>query len=105
MNNFEKLQSMSVDELAKWLDEYGQFDTAPWMTWWNDNYCEQCESITVKITEEDKLKNHISCLRDEFECAYCEINDNKCKFFPEMEDMPDNVEIIKLWLEEEYTTK
>ena len=30
MNNFEKLQSMSVEELATWLDKYVSYDDGPW---------------------------------------------------------------------------
>jgi hypothetical protein len=97
-SNFESLKSMSVDEFAEWLDKNGSFDDSPWLNSFNEKYCEKCESVTVKITEEEKLKNHISCLRDEFECTYCEVY-NKCRYFENMDDVPDNREMIKLWLE------
>ena len=29
MNNYEYLKSLTIDELADWLDKYGQFDGAP----------------------------------------------------------------------------
>jgi hypothetical protein len=29
MNNFEYLKLLAVDELAAWLDKYGQFDGVP----------------------------------------------------------------------------
>ena len=40
MTNFQHLQSISIDELAKWLDEYGQFDNSPWSTWFAEKYCD-----------------------------------------------------------------
>ena len=34
----------------------------------------------------------------EFPCSYCELNGN-CKFFPDLDEAPDNKMIIKMWLE------
>ena len=45
MNNFEKLQLMSVEELAKWLDEHRQYDHSPWSLWFDQKYCKNCEAI------------------------------------------------------------
>lgn len=78
MNNFEKLKQMSVNEFAEWLDEYGNFDTSPWMKWFDETYCANCEII---ITHP----------------IYCEL-EKKCKFFPDMKEPPDTLEIIKMWL-------
>lgn len=36
----------------------------------------------------------------EFPCSYCELNGN-CKFFPDLDEVPDNKKIIKMWLETE----
>ena len=84
MNNFEKIKSMSVDELTKYFDDYMMFGCCPWDTWFDNNYCKKCESI----------------IREGSEYAYCELCDN-CKFFQDMKDVPDNKQIIKMWLENE----
>ena len=40
----------------------------------------------------------------DMECAYCELIDEagckKCRFFPEMNDVPDNKQVIEMWLKE-----
>lgn len=88
--NFEKMKSMSVDQLAEWLDKYLAFDDAPHMVWFNEKYCNNCESIMC----------HYEDSTYEFPYAYCELN-NKCKFFPEMDEVPGSVEIVKMWLNSE----
>lgn len=88
---FEKIKLMDIDEFAEWLDENGQFDGSPWSAWWDKTYCKNCESIMC----------HYEGSELEFPCAWCEINENKCKFFPEMDDVPDSKEIVKMWLESE----
>ena len=35
----------------------------------------------------------------EVDCTYCELN-NHCKFFPQIAEIPDNKEVIKMWLNE-----
>lgn len=90
MNNLEKLQSMSIEDLAKWLDENGKFDTAPWTIWFDRKYCSNCESIMC----------HYEDSTHEFPCAWCELNDG-CKFLPDAKGMPSNLETIKMWLEVE----
>lgn len=90
MNNFEKLKSMSVDELAEWLDKNGIIDNSPWMEDFNKKYCNNCESVMCKYEDGNR----------EFPCSYCEIYD-KCKFFNELNEVPNNKEIIKMWLESE----
>ena len=105
MNNFKRIQSMTVDELAEWLDENGQFDSAPWSEWFSKKYCNNCESIKCKYADtEEKLGITKFSYSGEIECAYCELEKN-CRFFPELDDVPDNREVIKLWLEEEADEK
>ena len=87
---FEKIQLMNIEEFAEWLNEYGQFDGSPWIKWWDEHYCKNCESI---------MCHHKDSIY-EFPCCWCELHD-KCKFFPEMDEVPDNKEIIKMWLESE----
>ena len=37
---------------------------------------------------------------ERFPCSYCELNGN-CKFFPNLDETPDNKRITKMWLESE----
>lgn len=83
MNNFKNFQSMTIDELADWLDEYGDFDNAPWNTWWDKNYCSQCEPVDAGWTKD---------------YAWCECN-GKCRYFQDMDEVPDHKQVIKMWLE------
>lgn len=88
MNNFEKFKLMNVDELADWIDKHGQFDNSPWMEWFDKTYCKNCESIMSSISKWNNI---------EVPCSYCELND-KCKFFPDLDYIPDNKDIIEMWL-------
>ena len=100
MNNFERLTSMSLEDLAEWLDKNGSFDDSPWLNSFNEKYCEKCEPIECQYTDA-KEKLGITPFYDEtIECAYCEIY-NKCRYFENAEEAPDNLEMIKLWLEAE----
>ena len=85
MNIFESIKQMDIDEFVEWLDKCSYTDYAPWIRWWDDNHCRQCESIFF----------------EDHEYAWCELNDGKCKFYPDMETMPDIKDIIKMWLESE----
>ena len=38
MTNFTKFKIMTVDELADFLDKFGQFDCSPWSKWFGRNY-------------------------------------------------------------------
>lgn len=90
MNNWVKLKNMSTEDFAEWLDKYGMFDNSPWMIWFDKQYCSNCESIMC----------HYEDSTHEFPCSYCEWNGN-CKFFPDLDESPDNKMIIKMWLESE----
>lgn len=90
MTNFERFASMTIDELADWLDEYATFDQAPHMLWFTETYCENCPAVMVESEASDR----------EFLCSWCEL-EKKCKFFPGREEVPNNRDIIKLWLEKE----
>lgn len=91
MTRFEEFKKMDIDQFAEWVDEYGQFDDSPWLTWWDETYCQKCESVMCHYPDSDH----------EFPCSWCEVNNYKCKFFPEMDKQPDSKEIVKLWLESE----
>lgn len=83
MNNFKNFQSMTMEELIDWLDEYGDFDNAPWNKHFDDNYCKKCEPIVGHYGGE---------------YAPCEFT-NKCVFFEDMDEVPDHKQVIKMWLE------
>ena len=87
MTNYEMLKNMSIDELVEWIDKYASFDDTPHWSFWDKNYCNKCESIT--LIGDDEYKK---------EYAYCELNDN-CRFFKEMKETPSHKQIIKMWLE------
>ena len=88
MTNIEKLQAMSLDEFSFWLDKNGLFDYSPWMNWFDEEYCKNCEY------EKIAMGNGKTCL-----CAYCEIHEH-CRFFPDV-PTPANYDIIKMWLQRE----
>lgn len=96
MNNFEKLKSFDMDQLADWLAEHSQYDHSPWSEWFDKKYCKNCESIICRHEDTEKMLG----LKPFFECAYCEVYD-KCKFFADADDVPDEKETIKMWLESE----
>lgn len=101
MNNFEKLQSMSIDELATWLDKNGIIDNSPWFEDFNSKYCANCESVMCKYEDVEKTLGFKPLIwDDEIECGYCEVY-GKCRYFEDMDDVPDGVEMVKLWLEAE----
>lgn len=91
MTNFENIKAMSIDEFAEWLAKYESWEDTPWIQWFNDNYCDKCELETGTMVDTGK----------EMLFAWCELHE-KCKFFPDLEDIPDDKEIIKMWLEAEY---
>lgn len=89
MTAFQNFKSMTIDELAEWLDKYGDFDAAPWMEWFDKNYCNKCEGVNVT-----------NGMYHTYEYAWCELH-NKCKFFQDMNDVPDSKQTVKMWLESE----
>ena len=92
MKIFDSIINKNIDELAEWLDEHCDFDGALWWKWCDKNYCGECEPIESEST--NVFGYPIG------ECAYCEINGN-CRFFKEMEEIPNSKQIIKMWLESE----
>ena len=91
MTNYEKLTYMSLDEVAQWLDKYGDFDGSTWMGWFDKKYCDSCSGISVTVPAFNNK---------EMECSFCEL-EHRCKFFPDKDNVISNTEIIKLWLEAE----
>lgn len=88
MTIFESIQSKNIEEFAEWLDEYGAFDGSDWMNWFDDNFCKKCEP-------------EIACVEGfhgEREFGWCELHDG-CRFIEGSKEVPDNKQIIKMWLE------
>ena len=101
MTNFEKIKAMDVNSLASWLDKNGIIDTSPWMEHFNSKYCNNCESIMCKYEDAEEAIGFKPCFSDdEIECAYCEVY-KKCRYFEDRDEVPDGVEMVKLWLEAE----
>jgi len=94
MTNFERIKSMTIDEMAEWLDKNLVFDGSEAMTRFNERYCSKCEPIVGKPESFNK----------EVEYCYCELED-KCKFFPNEDGSPSFAFICKLWLMEEEKKK
>lgn len=97
MTIYDKFINSSKEALAEWLDEHGMFDDSPWMKWFDNNYCQKCESEIIKRAD-SKLKlgfelKYVS----QTECSYCEVYKH-CRFFPDKKEVPSNKEIIEMWL-------
>ena len=88
MTNFENLKNMNIDEFAEWIKDHGQFDSSPWMEWFDTNYCKKCKPIMY----------HNKNSTIEFPVSWCELN-KECVFFPDMKQAPGLKDIIKMWLE------
>ena len=99
MNNFEKIKNMSFEEFAEWLYEHGMVDNTPWTKWFNETYCDKCESIIIKAEEVEEVLGIKPFYNEEYNCDYCEVYEDCCKFFPE--GYPSNKDIIKMWLKVE----
>jgi hypothetical protein len=97
----EKFKAMTLEELAEWLDENGMFDNSPWSNWFNDSYCAKCETVKCKYKDAEKTLGFTPYLfgsySGDLDCAYCEL-EHKCRFFPGLDDIPSNLEIIGMWL-------
>ena len=91
MKMIDKIKSKSLDEFAEWLDRYDScYRDSPWMNWWNKKYCDNCPSEIGRFEGSNR----------DVEFCWCELYD-KCKFFQDMDKIPNNKEMIKMWLESE----
>lgn len=90
MTNFEKIKNMNIDELAAWLNKFIVCDDTPWISWFDNTYCKNCEPEMAQIVGEDRW----------IHCGWCELN-GKCKFFQELDDIPGGEDIVKMWLDKE----
>lgn len=87
MNNFERLKSMSVEELTEWLDKHIQFCASPWCRWFDTKYCKNYEPIMCNYPNSEF----------QFPCAWCELNE-KCKYFSEVDGQPKTRDFVKMLL-------
>lgn len=90
MTIFEKINSMNIDEMASWLSCLSYYDDTLWLSWWEDTFCKDCYAEMVQIEEGKWIP-----------CTWCELND-KCRCFPEIDDIPSDEDVIRMWLESEY---
>ena len=93
MTVFDSIKNKNIDELVDWIDKYIDFDTAPYWKFWDKNYCSKCEPLIASNDEYNKM-----------EFAYCEVNNN-CRYFKDMEEIPNRKQTIKMWLESECDAK
>lgn len=100
MTNFDKLKNMTAEELAEFIDKHGIYDDTPWMNWFYETYCNNCESIIVGAEDAEEILGIKPFYNEEYECAHCEVYEDCCKFFPNR-CPPNNRDIIKMWLEAE----
>lgn len=87
MTVFENIKSKNVDELVEWIVKNGAYDNAQWEVWFNNNYCKKCE-VVIDYTYKEYLSHEFS---------WCELH-NKCRFFQNMDRVPDRKQVIELWL-------
>lgn len=89
MTVYEKIKSMNIDELVKWFAQFSEaYDDTPWLNWFDDYYCEKCDPEIRYINGR------------EYCFGWCELNDG-CKYFQEFDDILDNEQMIRMWLETE----
>ena len=92
---------MSLECFADWLDKNSCCDDAAWSNFFNEEYCKKCEAIKCTYADAKEILGiQAFSYGGNVDCAYCEVY-GKCKFFPEIDDIPSNKDIIKLWLEGE----
>ena len=90
MNIFDNMKNMSIDEMVEWLDKNWTTDYAPWIMWWDEYFCQKCKPVIYTSPDWDV----------DMEYSYCEVNGN-CRYFKNLNKIPDNKQIIKMWLESE----
>ena len=88
MTVFKQIKNMTLDELAVWIRDNWLHDGDLVIDWWDKNYCQKCEPEKITFPNIDH----------EYECCYCEKYD-KCRYFTELDKMPDDLMRVKLWLQ------
>lgn len=95
MTIFDKIKSLSKEEMVNYLSQYGDVDFAPWWNWFDEKYCQKCE--TIETSEDD--------YHFKVRYSYCELY-GRCRFSSGEGDSNDPIlgedkKIIQKWLESE----
>lgn len=90
MKVINMFEHMSIEEFVNWLDENVYLEYSPWLKWWDENYCKNCDSVCAASPNG----------YGEAEYGYCELYGN-CRYFQHMPNVPNDKQIIKMWLESE----
>lgn len=98
MNRYEQLTSKTINELALWIDINSQHDDSPWMTWFNETYCDKCNPEIVYAEDSLSKLGFQLLYKNNTECSYCEVY-QECRFFNGKN--PSTLEIIEMWLKED----
>ena len=90
VTNFDKLTTMSKDELAQWFhDEFGDREGNPWDRWVDKTFCNNCEGIRG----DPENPEQVDMFGNPMLFAPCELHD--CPY--NVADLND-LTVIKLWL-------
>ena len=90
MTVFEKIKAMDIEEFAEWFNKNCSNNEDPCINWWDNNYCSNCEAEIAKYEDSNR----------DIEFAWCDLH-GKCKFFQNMDQAPNALQMTKLWLESE----
>ena len=90
MTNYEKIKSMSQDELARFLDDVA-IDEAPWNKAFDEHFCKDCPAVKANMEQPDGPPDI------EMSFAWCEVF-GYCKFFSQLDDTPSHLDVLKWWL-------
>lgn len=90
MTNYEKIKSMSKDELARFLDDVA-IDEAPWNKAFDEHFCKDCPAVKANMERPDGTPGI------EMSFAWCEVFGH-CKFFSQLDDTPSHLDVLKWWL-------
>ena len=102
MKWFEKIQKdMTVQELAKFLDSVHDYDSSPWISYFQKEFCDKCEPIIATAPGSWSFEPE-----KEYEFAPCElINEDGTHNNPCGYANCKTVELVKLWLNSEVENK
>ena len=90
MKVISMFENMSIDELIDWFCENMYLEYSPWLKWFDETYCKNCEPVCACSPN-----GH-----GESDYSFCEFHGN-CRYFQDMNDVPSDKQIAKMWLESE----
>ena len=88
MTVFEQIKNMDIDEFTAWITVNWLYSGDLVIDWWDKTYCRKCKPEKITFPNIDH----------EYECSYCGEYD-KCRYFTELDKMPDDLMRVKLWLQ------